>query len=411
MKSWRAPEVPNLPGTGRVPYLIDRATGASTLSATGDTARMYVCGITPYDATHIGHSATYVAFDLLLRAWRDAGVHVAYVQNVTDVDDPLLERANQNGEDWRELAERQVELFRADMAAMRVIPPQHFVGAVEAMPLISETVRELVARGVTYDLDGDVYYQVGTDPLFGKVSGWTEEQMLEVYADRGGDPDRTGKRDRLDALVWLARRPDEPYWDGGTLGPGRPGWHIECTAIALDRLGMPIDVQAGGSDLVFPHHEMGASQAHALRGEAPFARAFAYQGMVGLDGEKMSKSKGNLVFSSQLRAQGTDPMAIRLVVLSQHYRSDWEWTDRALREAERRLDRWRAAATRRAGPSAVGVLEGIRQALADDLDAPTALAVMDAWVEATLAGEGTDEQAPQLVADTCDALLGVTLRP
>jgi L-cysteine:1D-myo-inositol 2-amino-2-deoxy-alpha-D-glucopyranoside ligase len=407
MKAWAAPDLPQLPGSGHVPLIHDHASGQRQVSARGDRARMYVCGITPYDSTHLGHTATYVAFDMLGRAWRDAGLDVRYVQNVTDIDDPLLERAEQNGEDWRELAARQTELFCDDMAALRVVPPAEFIGAVEAMPLIVEAIEQLRRRGSTYDVDGDVYFAVHTDPSFGQVSGLSAAAMRPLFAERGGDPDRPGKRDPLDCLLWRHERPGEPSWPT-SLGPGRPGWHVECTAIVLEYLGAGIDVQGGGSDLVFPHHEMCASEAHALTGR-PLAHTYAYQGMVGLDGEKMSKSKGNLVFSSQLRTDGVDPMAIRLAVLAHHYPDDWEWEPAGLTAAERRLDRWRAAAARPAGAPGRRVLDDVRAALAADLDAPAALRAVDAWADATLSGAHDDAGAPTLVRTTVDALLGVRL--
>ncbi len=408
MRAWPAPEVPPLPGEGPNLRLHDPATGQLRPAATGPTARMYVCGITPYDATHIGHAATYVAFDLVGRAWRDAGHQVHYVQNVTDVDDPLLERAARDGEDWRSLADREIDLFREDMAALAVIPPEHFVGAVEAIPRIVEAVRALQGKGAAYDVDGDTYFAVHADPRFGSVSNLDEPEMLRLFAERGGDPDRVGKKHPLDCLLWQSGRPDEPAWDT-ELGSGRPGWHIECTAIALDHLGGGFDVQGGGTDLAFPHHEMGASEGHVLTGDWPFAQHYVHAGMVALDGEKMSKSKGNLVFVSALRRAGRDPMAIRLALLGHHYRSDWQWTEDELTRAEQRLGRWREAAGLTSGPPADAVLEGIRQRLAEDLDAPAALSVVDGWVEEALQSGGDDEAAPGLVRAAADALLGIHL--
>jgi L-cysteine:1D-myo-inositol 2-amino-2-deoxy-alpha-D-glucopyranoside ligase len=233
--------------------------------------------------------------------------------------------------------------------------------------------------------------------------------MLTIFAERGGDPDRPGKRHPLDALLWRAHRPGEPHWDGGRLGPGRPGWHIECTAIALEHLGIGFDVQGGGSDLRFPHHEMGASHGHLLAGEWPYAKVYAHSGMVALDGRKMSKSLGNLVFISVLRAEGVDPMAIRLAILEHHYRSDWEWTADGLADAEKRLDRWQQALSVEAGPAAEPTLALIRAALADDLDAPRALAAMDAWAQHQLASGGDDPGAPGVAARSIDALLGIRL--
>lgn len=365
---------------------------------------MYVCGITPYDATHIGHANTYVAFDLVNRVWRDQGHRVLYVQNTTDVDDPLLERARETGEDWRELADREIELFRADMTALRVLPPEHYIGAVESIPLIIEMIEKLRGRDAAYQVDGDVYFPIAADPAFGQVSGLTSEEMAPLFAERGGDPARTGKRDPLDAMLWMAQRPGEPGWDS-PFGVGRPGWHVECSAISIEHLGMAFDVEGGGSDLAFPHHEMSASHAQVATGERPHARAYVHAGMVGLDGEKMSKSRGNLVFVSRLREAGTDPMAIRLALLAHHYRSDWEWTDDGLAAAQDRLDRWRAAASRPSGPPAAPVAAAVRDGLADDLDAPAALAAVDAWA----AADGTDDTAPAQVKAIADALLGVAL--
>jgi L-cysteine:1D-myo-inositol 2-amino-2-deoxy-alpha-D-glucopyranoside ligase len=376
--------------------------------APGPVARIYVCGITPYDATHLGHAATYLTFDLLQRVLRDNGHQVRYVQNVTDVDDPLLERATATGVDWAELAEEQTDLFRADMTALRVLPPDAYTGAVEAIPTIVAAVQRLREGGQAYDVDGDVYFSVGSDERFGSVSGLDRAQMLDLFAERGGDPDRPGKKDPLDCLLWQAARPGEPSWDS-PLGPGRPGWHIECTAIALDELGMSFDVQGGGRDLIFPHHEMGASEAHVLTGEWPYARAYVHAGMVGLDGEKMSKSRGNLVFVSQLREDGVDPMAIRLALLGHHYREDWEWTPADLTAATERLASWRAAVAAESGPSADQLLTQVREALADDLDAPRALSAVDRWAEEQRLRGGSDATATALVRDLVDALLGVAL--
>jgi len=419
---WPAPNVPDLPGRGPAVRVHDTATGglreAAAGSAAGMPARMYVCGITPYDATHLGHAATYVAFDLLHRAWLDAGLDVTYVQNVTDVDDPLLERATATGVDWRDLARDQIELFATDMAALAVLPPARYVGAVEAIPRIVGLVHRLLDEGAAYRLpgmdgepDGDVYFSVHSDPAFGAVSHLDEPAMLALSAERGGDPGRPGKKHPLDCLLWRVERPGEPSWDGGDLGPGRPGWHVECTSIALDTLGPGFDVQGGGADLIFPHHEMSAAQAHLLAGErGGFARLYAHAGLVGLDGHKMSKSRGNLVLVSRLRAQGVEAAAVRLAILAHHYRHDWEWTAAGLEQARQRLARWREAVARPSGPPAVELLDAVRQRLADDLDAPGALAAVDAWADRQLAGGGDDTGAPALVADLVDALLGVVLR-
>jgi L-cysteine:1D-myo-inositol 2-amino-2-deoxy-alpha-D-glucopyranoside ligase len=416
MRAWPAPDLPalhlsGLPVRGPEVRVHDTATGGLLEIRPTGAARMYVCGITPYDATHMGHAATYVAFDLLNRAWRNAGHDVSYVLNVTDVDDPLLERATKVGVDWRDLAERETELFRQDMAALRVLPPEHYRGAVESIPLIVELIGRLHQTGSLYFVDEDLYFSVAADPAFGGESGWPREQMLEVYADRGGDPERPGKKDPLDCLVWRAERPGEPAWDS-PFGPGRPGWHVECSAMALDLLGETFDVQGGGSDLVFPHHEMCASEAQVLTG-VPFARAYVHAGMVGYDGAKMSKSRGNLVFVSALRNSDVDPMAIRLTLLRHHYRGDWEWTDQDLWSSVDLLERWRRAVALGAGAPAAPVVDAVLGALADDLDAPAAVAAVDAWVDATLGVDGlaetSDPDAAARIASVLDAALGLAL--
>ncbi|WP_284974658.1 cysteine--1-D-myo-inosityl 2-amino-2-deoxy-alpha-D-glucopyranoside ligase [Arthrobacter sp. efr-133-TYG-104] len=437
MKSWSTRPVPELPGSMPTLRLFDTAAGGLVDIGQQPEQSMYVCGITPYDATHMGHAASYVAFDLLNRAWRDAGARVAYVQNVTDVDDPLLERATATGVDWRDLAASQIELFHTDMDALNVIAPDHYIGAVEAIPDIVPAIEQLIADGLAYrvegsdgDPDGDVYYDVeaagkrsdATDAwTLGDVSGLGEAEMLALFAERGGDPARAGKRQALDPLLWRVAREHEPSWPGATLGDGRPGWHIECTVIARKYLPAPFTVQGGGSDLIFPHHEMGAGHAYSLSG-VPLAKHYAHAGMVGLDGEKMSKSRGNLVLVSKLRAAGEDPAAIRLAILANHYRSDWSWTDETFTAAKERLERWRRARSRAtvelapsaesaAEPeSALGLLAAMRREMGEDLNAPGAIAAVDRWAESVLSGDADIPVAEgTLMANAVNALLGVEL--
>ncbi|WP_433686275.1 cysteine--1-D-myo-inosityl 2-amino-2-deoxy-alpha-D-glucopyranoside ligase [Micromonospora carbonacea] len=412
MESWTGHEVPRLPGRGGPLTLFDSARRGAHPSRPGDVATMYVCGITPYDATHLGHAATMITFDLVQRMWLDAGLTVRYVQNVTDIDDPLLERAERDGEDWKVLAMRETALFREDMEALRMIPPAHYVGAVESIPDIADKVLTLLKDGAAYRLDdgtGDVYFDVAAAPEFGYESNLSRAEMLEIFPERGGDPERAGKRDPLDPLLWRGAREGEPSWPGGDLGPGRPGWHIECAVIALNLLGESIDVQGGGNDLLFPHHECSAAHAERLTGRSPFATHYVHAGMIGLNGEKMSKSKGNLVFVSRLRADLVDPMAVRLGLMTGHYRADRTWTDELLAAAQERLARWRRAAAAPSGPSGQDFLAGVRERLGDDLDTPGALALADDWAECALAGTGTDPEAPALFATTVDALLGIRL--
>jgi L-cysteine:1D-myo-inositol 2-amino-2-deoxy-alpha-D-glucopyranoside ligase len=294
-----------------------------------------------------------------------------------------------------------------------VIPPDHYVGVVESIDSVARAVCALVDSGAAYSVptaesDGDdVYLDLTSDEGFGGVSGWTREQMLEVYAERGGDPDREGKRDALDPLLWRSAREGEPSWEVDGLPAGRPGWHIECTAIALDHLGMTFDVQGGGTDLVFPHHEMSATQSVVLTGERPFARTYAHQAMVGLDGEKMSKSRGNLVLVSTLRAEGVDPMAIRLALLSRHYRTEWSWSDDLLAQAQERLETWRSALSVDGAPDTEDVVEQVRRHVADDLDTPGALAAVDRWAKECLTRGGADPTSAGVLARALDAILGV----
>lgn len=422
MQSWTVPAPATVPAQPDRLRLMDTSAGELRHPGTEGSASLYVCGITPYDATHLGHANTYVSFDLLQRYWRACGYPVSYVQNVTDVDDPLLERAEATGVDWRELAQDQTELFRTDMVALNVLAPDHYVGATETVDWVVETVSRLVQNGTAYtvpgegdDPDGDVYFDIqaaesATDWRLGQISSMSPEQMAEVFPERGGDPDRPGKRSPLDPLLWRAARPGEPTWEGGELGQGRPGWHIECSAIARRLLPVPFSVQGGGSDLKFPHHEFSAAHATAVDGQ-PLARAFVHAGMVALDGEKMSKSKGNLVLVSNLRREGADPAAIRTALLSHHYRSDWEWTDDSLPVATDRLRRWREALDQEEPGDADHVLTALHQALSNDLDAPAALDVLDRWAESSHARTGASPTAAEglSVSTVVDAVLGIRL--
>lgn len=426
MKSWPTPDVPALTALGAPDnnnsLQLRGVDGALEEVRADDGASLYVCGITPYDATHIGHAATYVAFDLLVRQWLDRGESVAYVQNVTDVDDPLLERATATGEDWESLAGAQTDLFRTDMAALEVVPPTRFRGVVEEIGLIAAAVTKLLEAGVAYTLDNgageepDVYFDSAAANSawhLGSISGLTVAEMEPLFAERGGDPDRPGKRHRLDPLLWRGRRNGEPFWTPRGVPPGRPGWHIECSALATEYLPQPFTVQGGGSDLIFPHHEFSASHASILT-DKPFARHYAHAGMVGLDGEKMSKSRGNLVFVSGLRENGVDPMAIRVAILAHHYRSDWFWSDAELDAARSRLEGWRRAAPHIGRESALALTQQVRAHLAQDLDAPAALRAIDAAATQAITDADRQDTPPSdsgevLFRATLQALLGVRL--
>jgi len=494
MQSWPNPSIPTVPGAPVPLKLHDTADAQVKPVRPGPEATMYVCGITPYDSTHLGHAATYLTFDLVQRVLIDNGHTVHYVQNITDVDDPLFERAERDGVDWRELGTSQIDLFRSDMANLSVIPPRDYVGAIESVDEVVEMVGRLLESGAAYQLSDDeypdVYFDRTATPHFGYESNYDEATMAELFAERGGDPERVGKRDPLDALLWRAARDGEPAWDA-PFGRGRPGWHIECSAIAVNRLGVGFDIQGGGSDLVFPHHEFSAAHAEAAcaadgscggsgaggdggahgdnvsggtgvnasSAHPRMAGHYVHAGMIGLDGTKMSKSLGNLVFVSKLVEAGTDPSAIRLGVFAGHYRSDRDWSDDVLADATHRLDRWRHAA--HVASDAVGddggagdgvgggdragqdsgaastaedhadradrVIAALREALSNDLDTTSALAAVDAWADDVLAGVDATEPATAdeagstatsdaafsgeglRVAAAVDALLGVKL--
>ncbi len=402
MQPWREVEVPRLDISPSEFFIYDSQSASLKPLPTSGEVKLYVCGITPYDATHMGHAATYVAFDTLNRFWRAIGTTVDYAQNITDIDDPLLERAKLTGRPWQDIAIEQTNLFKTDMEALRVIPPKDYVGVVETINLIEQSAVKLKELGVAYEVDNDLYFDMSNTDLIGAICHLSNSEMLEIFAERGGDPQRIGKRNPFDALLWRAQSGDDPSWPS-ILGPGRPGWHIECSAIATHYLGSQITVQGGGSDLKFPHHEMSAAHAESLTSASPFAQAYVHAGMVSLNGEKMSKSLGNLVFVSKLRSSGIDPMAIRLVILSHHYRSDWEWFDSELKVAEERLQNWRRAFTAQVGaPSPV---LDVVEALGNDLDTPAAIELVDKWAHETLSG--TESEPVASVALSVDALLGI----
>ena len=413
MNSWNEVETPSIDSSISFPALnlTDSASGKKESIRRKQLYRMYVCGITPYDATHLGHAATYLTFDLINRYLTASGSEVRYVQNITDIDDPLLERAKRDGVDWTDLAHQQIDLFRSDMINLRVIPPAHYIGAVDAIPLVTDAIENLSSKDSIYSVEHDLYFKVHADAQFGQRSHLSREKMMEIFAERGGDPTRVGKIDPLDCLVWMSQRPNEPGWPS-PFGTGRPGWHIECTAIAIKYLEPSpseealIDIQGGGSDLIFPHHEMCAAQAQILTGK-PLASTYVHAGMIGLDGEKMSKSKGNLVFVSKLVAAGRDPMAIRWALMKDHYRQDRMWTDELLVGAESELIALRSCLAQDDVAPTSDLIEKIVDALSDDLNTKGVISVLNTWVERTQAGD-TGGDAQSLVG-ALDALLGIKL--
>ena len=354
----------------------------------GRTVTMYTCGITPYAASHMGHAAAYVTYDMLQRRLRDLGHTTQLVRNVTDVDDDILRKARELGVYYLDLAAEETARFDADMEALGLLKPFSEPRATSAIHDILGFIGMVLDNGHAYQAAGAVYFSVDTFERFGQISHLSREEMLPLAAERGGNPDDPAKRDPLDFVLWQPSAPDEPSWPS-MWGPGRPGWHIECSALAMRELGTTIDIHGGGADLIFPHHESEAAQSEAATGQ-PFVRHWVHQAMVRFDGEKMSKSLGNLVFVSDL-VKEWDPMAVRLAILTNHYRTSWDWTDDLLPEAVERLGRWRAAG------EGDGGLDAVRAALDDDLDVPRALAAVD---DAVRRGQGVSAAA---------ALLGVTL--
>ena len=368
--------------------LYDTARQAVVPFEPDELVTMYTCGITPYDATHFGHAATYLTYDVLQRRLRDRGHDTRCVRNITDVDDDLLRKARELGVHYLDLAAGEIARFDADIEALELIPSFSEPRATSAIADIRGFIGMVLDRGHAYTAGGSVYFDVGSWPSFGEISHYDRDEMLRLAAERGGNPDDPNKRDPLDFVLWQPSADDEPAWDS-LWGPGRPGWHIECSALALRELGTTIDLHGGGSDLIFPHHECESAQSEAATGE-PFVRHWMHQAMVRMDGEKMSKSLGNLVFVSDLRKEW-DTRAIRLAALAHHYRSPWEWTDEVMPTAAARLDAWIAAGT------GDGALAETRAALDEDLDTPAAVAAIDA---AAKRGEGVS---------TAAALLGVVI--
>ena len=375
----------------------------------GEQSSIYICGITPYDATHMGHAATYLTFDLVNRYLKASGKNVSFVENITDIDDPLLERATRDNQDWRELAESQIELFREDMTSLGVLPPNAYRGVIESMDEIISTVAEMIATGKSYQLEGDIYLDLN------QVDGAIEnlplalDQALKIFEERGGDPARAGKRHALDPLLWKARKGDDPFWEA-PFGQGRPGWHIECTAIALKNLpkasSTSITLQAGGSDLIFPHHYMTALQAKALTG-VEFASCYSHSGMIGLDGEKMSKSKGNLVFVSKLRQEGVSPALIRIALFANRYSTDRMWSRELVDEANKLLTRLLSALSRQEVAPTFEVVQEIVNAISDDLNTPKVFDLLNTWSLKT--EEGQVGGSPGEISRALDTYLGITL--
>jgi len=392
--------------------LYDTARKAAVPFEPGKTVRMYVCGITPYDSTHLGHASTYLAFDLLIRRLEDLGHSVQMVRNITDVDDSILPKARSLGVDFAELAASETARFRDDMAALATRPAHAEPTATQWIAEMVAFIERLEALGHAYVSGGSVFFDVTSFASFGTLSGYDRSTMISLAAERGGRPDDPRQRNPLDFVLWQPSAADEPSWPS-PWGKGRPGWHIECSAMAMGTLGETIDLHGGGSDLVFPHHECERAQSEAANGSV-FARHWMHCGMVAYEGVKMSKSLGNLVFVSEL-CKIADPRAIRLALMAHHYRSDWEWFDEDIGASKADLQRlWTA---RRQGtepglrdspsPRISGCVERVRAALDDDLDAPAARAELLAMADAILSGVAGPDAHDELAE--AGALCGIDL--
>ncbi len=365
-------------------HIYDTARGEAVPFVAEDRVSMYVCGITPYDATHLGHAATYIAYDVLQRRLRDLGHEVRYVRNITDVDDSILEAARRRGIHYLDLAFGEKERFDSDMANLNTLAPWSEPRATGAIPEIRGMIDETIRAGSAYEVNGSVYFDTMSVSDFGGLSRLGFERMKTLSGEWGEQPDDPDKRNPLDFVLWRPSRVGEPHWES-RWGTGRPGWHVECSALATRELGPVIDIHGGGVDLLYPHHECVKAQCEAISGQ-PFVRYWIHHAMVHLDGHKMSKSLGNLVFVHEL-ADRVEPMVIRLALSGHHYRMPWQWSDSLLASAEQQLELWRSnrgsdTARDPRQPDATALLDHVRERLDDDLDVPAAMALIDEAAQA-----------------------------
>ncbi len=385
--------------------LYDTAAQKTVPFEPGPVVRMYVCGITPYDSTHLGHAMTYLTVDLIVRRLESLGHEVQMVRNVTDVDDSILPKARELGIDFLELAAREMERFDGDLEALEARPAYAEPRATESIDAMLALIQVLHDKGQTYTVDGITYFDVTTFPDFGKLSHYSADEMVEFAKERGGTPDDPRQKNPLDFILWQPSADDEPSWDS-PFGPGRPGWHIECSAMSHAAFGEPLDLHAGGDDLIFPHHECEIAQSESAYG-APFAKHWLHGGMVRYEGTKMSKSLGNLVFVSELRKEH-DPRAIRLALLAHHYRAGFEWFDDDIDDGDERLARLLAAADSDSGPDPQPYFDRVAAAIDDDLDTATARDALDELAMAMLADETPNPAAGEGLRAAAN-LLGIRL--
>ena len=407
MNPWPKPHIAPLSGLSFPNLKLMNSKKVMTTIEPATPFKIYVCGITPYDATHLGHAATYVAFDLINRYQHLAGNRLDFVENITDIDDPLLVRAKRDSIDWKVLAENQIDLFLTDMTALRVIPPSNLVTVTSSMKIIEDFITLLDQRGFLYQIENDHYFSVES---YLEEMPFSIDEAIKIFSERGGDPDRAGKRHPLDPVVWMAHQGDDPSWES-KFGLGRPGWHVECTAIAVHYLDSAnvdpiIQIQGGGSDLIFPHHYMSEQIVRAAYGRG-FSNNYVHSAMIHLDGEKMSKSKGNLVFVSKLLSQGIDPMVIRWALLSGHYQQDRSWSDELLQKSTSEVSLLRSALAQSEVAETKELIQSIISDLANNLDTPAALNRLIAWAKSSQSSPKVNESG--LVSRGIDSLLGLAL--
>jgi len=407
MNPWPKPHIAPLSGLSFPNLKLMNSKKVMTTIEPATPFKIYVCGITPYDATHLGHAATYVAFDLINRYQHLAGNRLDFVENITDIDDPLLVRAKRDSIDWKVLAENQIDLFLTDMTALRVIPPNNLVTVTSSMKIIEDFITLLDQRGFLYQIENDHYFSVES---FLEEMPFSIDEAIKIFSERGGDPKRAGKRHPLDPVVWMAHQGDDPSWES-KFGLGRPGWHVECTAIAVHYLDSAnvdpiIQIQGGGSDLIFPHHYMSEQIVRAAYGRG-FANNYVHSAMIHLDGEKMSKSKGNLVFVSKLLSQGIDPMVIRWALLSGHYQQDRSWSDELLQKSTSEVSLLRSALAQSEVAETKELIQSIISDLANNLDTPASLNRLIAWAKSCQSSPKVNESG--LVSRGIDSLLGLAL--
>ena len=407
MNSWPKPFVPSLINHDFPPLNIKDSSAGLIQFEKSEDFRMYVCGITPYDATHLGHAATYLAFDLIYRYQFLSGKNIKFVENITDIDDPLLERANRDKVDWSALADSQINLFKSDMSALRVVPPEHFIKVTESLTIIEEFIKRLAKNGYLYEIENDYYFAV---EQFLADLPIPVDEAVKVFSERGGDPHRVGKKHPLDPLVWSAHVGNEPGWES-SFGFGRPGWHVECTAIACHYLDENeknpiVSLQGGGSDLIFPHHFMSAQIIQAAYGRE-FSESFVHAAMISLDGEKMSKSKGNLVFVSKLLESGIDPMILRWALLRGHFQQDRAWSNELLEISTKEVELVRSALAQSEVADTNNVINSLIQDISNNLDTPSALDRLTKWANLSQSNPTVNQSG--LMARAVDSLLGLAL--